>query len=60
MLEHLGEAHAAKQLMIAVEQVCASGVLTPDVGGSASTREVTDAVIKAIKGSNSVAAPLNN
>jgi tartrate dehydrogenase/decarboxylase/D-malate dehydrogenase len=27
-------------------------VLTPDVGGTATTREVTDAVIDAIQGSN--------
>lgn len=55
MLDHLGETTAANQLMIAVEQVCAAGVLTPDVGGSANTRDVTDAVINAIAGSNSAA-----
>jgi len=55
MLEHLGEGGAAKQLMIAVEQVCATGVLTPDVGGTAGTQEVTDAVKDAITGSNSAA-----
>jgi tartrate dehydrogenase/decarboxylase/D-malate dehydrogenase len=32
--------------------VCAAGILTPDVGGTATTREVTDAVIDAIRGRN--------
>ena len=48
MLEHLGEAEAAKTLMAAVEEVCAAGIKTPDVGGKANTREVTEAVIAAI------------
>ncbi len=52
MLEHLGEARAAAALMVAVEQVCAAGVLTPDVGGKATTKEVTAAMVEAIKGSN--------
>jgi tartrate dehydrogenase/decarboxylase/D-malate dehydrogenase len=52
MLEHLGEKEAAARLMTAVEKVCAAGVLTPDVGGKATTKEVTDAVIEAIHGSN--------
>jgi tartrate dehydrogenase/decarboxylase/D-malate dehydrogenase len=38
--------------MRAVEQVCAAGILTRDVGGTATTQEVTDAVIGAIAGSN--------
>jgi len=53
MLEHLGEADGAARLMRAVEQVCAAGILTRDVGGTATTQEVTDAVIGAISGSNS-------
>ena len=52
MLDHLGEPSAAKYLMSAVERVCAAGILTPDVGGTATTRDVTDAVIDAIRGSN--------
>ncbi|MBR0642475.1 tartrate dehydrogenase [Plastoroseomonas hellenica] len=52
MLEHLGEAPAARRLMTAVEQVCADGVLTADVGGRAMTAEVTAAVVAAIKGAN--------
>jgi len=52
MLEHLGEAEAAGRLMRAVERVTAAGILTPDVGGTATTKEVTDAVIDAIYSSN--------
>jgi tartrate dehydrogenase/decarboxylase / D-malate dehydrogenase len=52
MLEHLGEAEAAGRLMRAVEQVTAAGILTPDVGGTATTQQVTDAVVDAIYSSN--------
>ena len=52
MLDHLGEADASARLMTAVEEVCAAGIMTPDVGGGATTAEVTDAVINAIRGSN--------
>ncbi len=52
MLDHLGEADASARLMKAVEEVCAAGIMTPDVGGGATTAEVTDAVINAIRGSN--------
>ncbi|HEX4807581.1 MAG TPA: tartrate dehydrogenase [Bryobacteraceae bacterium] len=45
MLEHLGEREAAARLMEAIERVTAGGkVLTPDLGGSANTAEVTRAV----------------
>jgi tartrate dehydrogenase/decarboxylase/D-malate dehydrogenase len=52
MLEHLGEPAAAAALMAAVEQVCAAGILTPDLGGTATTRAVTQAVCQAIRGAN--------
>lgn len=52
MLEHLGENTAARRLMKAVEHVCAAGIMTPDIGGSATTQEVTDRVCEAIRGSN--------
>jgi tartrate dehydrogenase/decarboxylase/D-malate dehydrogenase len=52
MLEHLGETAAAERLMLAVDSVCAAGIMTPDVGGTATTQEVTDAVIAAIQGAN--------
>src|SRR5918996_3959572 len=41
MLEHLGEAKAAARLMQAIESVTAKKIFTPDLGGRATTREVT-------------------
>ncbi len=55
MLEHLGLRAAAARLMTAVEQVCAAGILTPDLGGTARTVEVTRAVCEALAGSNAPA-----
>jgi tartrate dehydrogenase/decarboxylase/D-malate dehydrogenase len=48
MLEHLGEREAARELMRPVEKVTESGLRTPDLGGKATTREVTRAVCEAI------------
>lgn len=48
MLDHLGEKPAAARLMRAIETVCVSGPFTPDMGGQANTRAVTDAVLAAI------------
>jgi tartrate dehydrogenase/decarboxylase / D-malate dehydrogenase len=48
MLEHLGEAKAAARLMKAIEAVCADKIFTPDLGGKARTREVTQAVLEAL------------
>jgi tartrate dehydrogenase/decarboxylase/D-malate dehydrogenase len=48
MLEHLGEFDAARRLMAAIEVVTASGVHTPDLGGKATTVDVTRAVCDAI------------
>jgi tartrate dehydrogenase/decarboxylase/D-malate dehydrogenase len=52
MLDHLGETEASARLMRAVEQVTGAGIVTPDVGGTATTRQVTDAVVEAIFSSN--------
>ena len=49
MLEHLGERRAAARLMAAIEQVTAQRVFTPDLGGKATTRDVTDAVCAAVE-----------
>jgi tartrate dehydrogenase/decarboxylase/D-malate dehydrogenase len=46
MMRHLGEGGAAERLEKAVESVVRQGVLTPDLGGKASTRDVTDAILK--------------
>lgn len=53
MLEHLGLPDEAARLMQAVEQVCNDGIMTPDVGGNATTIEVTQAVVEAIRIANS-------
>ncbi len=53
MLEHLGEDAAATALMAAVERVTGEGRVRPrDLGGEATTAEVTRAVIGAIEGAN--------
>jgi tartrate dehydrogenase/decarboxylase / D-malate dehydrogenase len=44
MLEHLGEEEASQRVIRAVEGVCAAGTLTRDLGGTATTTEVGDAV----------------
>jgi isocitrate dehydrogenase (NAD+) len=47
MLQYLGEGEAARRVRHAIEQVYARREkLTPDVGGSATTGEFTEAVIK--------------
>ena len=53
MLEHLGEPAAAARLMRAIERVTADPALhTPDLGGRANTRQVTDAVCAALAQAN--------
>jgi tartrate dehydrogenase/decarboxylase / D-malate dehydrogenase len=49
MLEHLGFPKAHDLVVKAMSAVLAAGIRTPDLGGSASTRQVTDAVIKDIR-----------
>jgi tartrate dehydrogenase/decarboxylase/D-malate dehydrogenase len=48
MLEHLGEAKAAARLMKAIEKVTEKKIFTPDLGGRARTRDVTNAVLDAL------------
>jgi tartrate dehydrogenase/decarboxylase/D-malate dehydrogenase len=53
MLEHLGEKDASARLMRAIERVTADPSLhTPDLGGAATTRQVTDAVVASIQADN--------
>ncbi|MFC7395732.1 tartrate dehydrogenase [Chelatococcus sp. GCM10030263] len=53
MLDHLGETTASARLMRAVERVTADPALhTPDLGGTATTQKVTDAVCEALRGDN--------
>jgi tartrate dehydrogenase/decarboxylase/D-malate dehydrogenase len=48
MLEHLGEHTAAARLLEAIEVVTRAGIHTPDLGGSARTADVTQAVCAAL------------
>lgn len=53
MLDHLGEDTAAAMLMAAVERVTADGRFLPrDLGGTATTEQVADAVVDALAGRN--------
>ncbi|ORY69088.1 uncharacterized protein BCR38DRAFT_334923 [Pseudomassariella vexata] len=56
MLAWLGEDDASKKLLDAVERVCEKGIVTADLGGKASTVEVTNAVVEEIKSSYGKAA----
>jgi tartrate dehydrogenase/decarboxylase / D-malate dehydrogenase len=53
MLQHLGEADAAARLMAAIERVTANPAFhTPDLGGKATTAQVTEAVCDALRSAN--------
>ena len=57
MLEHLGEQAAADAVRAAVGEVLGSGaVVTPDVGGTATTDGVTAAIAAALSGPSRAAA----
>lgn len=45
MLEHLGEAAAANDIVNALEKTLENGIKTGDVGGTATTKQVGEAVI---------------
>jgi tartrate dehydrogenase/decarboxylase / D-malate dehydrogenase len=45
MLDHLGLTGEGARVMHAIEATTAAGVLTPDLGGTATTRKVTDAIL---------------
>jgi tartrate dehydrogenase/decarboxylase/D-malate dehydrogenase len=45
MLDHLGLPAAAARVLRAIDATTAAGLLTPDLGGQCSTRQVTDAVL---------------
>ena len=49
MLEFLGEKQGAEALMAAIETTSARGILTKDLGGTASTVDVTNHVLEEIK-----------
>ncbi|HEX2350238.1 MAG TPA: tartrate dehydrogenase [Ktedonobacterales bacterium] len=45
MLDHLGHPAEAARILSAIEATTAAGDLTPDLGGHATTQQVTDAII---------------
>lgn len=49
MLEHLGQTQAAQSIMDAIETVLVDGPRTPDMGGSASTQDVGEAIAEAVR-----------
>ena len=49
MLKWLGEEKAGDALLEVVENVCERGIMTKDLGGSATTLEVTNAVCDEIQ-----------
>jgi homoisocitrate dehydrogenase len=46
LLEYLGDAAAAGRVARAVAETVAAGIVTADLGGSANTRQVTDAICR--------------
>jgi homoisocitrate dehydrogenase len=46
LLEHLGDGEAAGRVAAAVAETVAAGIMTADLGGTANTREVTDAICR--------------
>lgn len=49
MVRWLGHDAAAESLLECVEKVCEAGVKTPDLGGTATTKEVTHAVCRELE-----------
>lgn len=49
MMAWLGEQAAADILLEAVEEVCAKGIVTRDLGGKATSKEVTQAVCEELE-----------
>lgn len=49
MLDHLGEPEMGTLVLQAIEDTLQQGIKTGDIGGRSNTKEVTDAVIEALK-----------
>jgi tartrate dehydrogenase/decarboxylase/D-malate dehydrogenase len=48
MLEHLGMERESEKVIAAVAQVLSTDLKTPDLGGTATTKEVADAVVNLV------------
>jgi tartrate dehydrogenase/decarboxylase/D-malate dehydrogenase len=53
LLEHLGHERPAVRIRAAVDDVCAQGILTPDLGGQNGTRDVADALLSSVRSAGS-------
>jgi tartrate dehydrogenase/decarboxylase/D-malate dehydrogenase len=49
MLDHFGETETAQHLLNAIEGVIEDGIKTKDIGGNATTEQVTDAICDRLK-----------
>ncbi|MFD1673945.1 tartrate dehydrogenase [Alicyclobacillus fodiniaquatilis] len=49
MLDHFGDTDIAQKLLDILQDVTAEGVKTPDIGGRATTQEVTEAICNKLK-----------
>src|SRR5699024_8811197 len=49
MLDHFGERELGQLVLDAIEEVLRKGIMTPDLGGTASTTKVTDAIIQILQ-----------
>ena len=49
LLEHLGDGESAGRVAAAVAETVAAGIVTADLGGTANTREVTDAICQRLR-----------
>jgi tartrate dehydrogenase/decarboxylase / D-malate dehydrogenase len=45
MLDHLGQPEAAADIMLGIEETMKSGLRTLDLGGNATTRQITDSIL---------------
>jgi tartrate dehydrogenase/decarboxylase/D-malate dehydrogenase len=49
MLDWLGEAQAAEDIRAAVDRTLAAGNLTPDIGGTLTTTQITEAIVQQLE-----------
>lgn len=60
MLDHLGATEQAQRVQSAVDATLRAGVWTPDLGGTATTADVTNAVINHLSGRRAIRPPFDN
>lgn len=49
MLDHFGEAELGQLVLKVMEEVCGTGIKTPDIGGKATTNEVAEEICKRLR-----------